>query len=226
MIDKIVPDAAAALADVRDGAVVLIAGFAGVGEPRALVDALLAQGARDLTIVQNAAGRDSGSVGKLVAAGRVRLLICSYVSRAHAKGVQERYASGAIELEMVPQGTIAERVRAGGAGIPAFYVRTSADTLLGRGKERRRFSGQEHVLEHAIRGDLALVEAWEADRWGNLAFRASGNNFNAVMATAATLTVAQTQHIRALGELHPERIHAPGIFVDRVVHIPCGDPPE
>lgn len=226
MIDKRVASIAEALDGVRDGSVVLIAGFAGVGEPRALVEGLLEQGAKDLTIVQNAAGRDTGSVGKLVAAGRVRKLICSFVSRAHAKAVQERYASGALAIEMVPQGTMAERLRAGGAGVPAFYTLTSVGTLLASGKEARRFGGRDYVLERSIRGDVALIEAWEADRWGNLTYRASGNNFNGVMATAAELTIAQSQHVRELGELDPERIHTPGIFVRRVVHVPCGDPPE
>ena len=226
MIDKTVRSIAEALADVRDGATVLVAGFAGVGEPRALVDGLIEQGAKELTIVQNAAGRDTGSVGRLVALGRVRKLIVSYVSRAYAKAVQERYADGRLELEMVPQGTIAERVRAGGAGVPAFYTRTSVGTLLANGKEARAFAGETYVLERAIRGDVALVEAWEADRWGNLSYRASGGNFNGVMALAADCTIAQSQHVRELGELDPERIHTPGIFVSRVVHVPCGDPPE
>ena len=226
MIDKTVRSIADALADVRDGATVLVAGFAGVGEPRALVEGLIEQGAKNLTVVQNAAGRDTGSVGRLVELGRVRKLIVSFVSRAYAKAVQERYADGRLELEMVPQGTIAERVRAGGAGVPAFYTRTSVGTLLANGKEARAFAGETYVLEHAIRGDVALVEAWEADRWGNLTYRASGNNFNGVMAMAADLTVAQSQHIRELGTLDPERIHTAGIFVSRVVHVPCGDPPE
>lgn len=225
MIDKTVRSVAEALDGVRDGAVVLLAGFAGVGEPRALVEGLIEQGAKDLTLVQNAAGRDTGGVGRLVSLGRVRKLICSYVSRAHAQAVQQRYATGALEIETVPQGTIAERVRAGGAGLPAFYTRTSVGTLLANGKERRRFGEEEFVLEHAIRGDVALVEAWEADRWGNLTYRASGNNFNGVMASAADLTVAQSQHLRELGGIDPEHVHTAGIFVSRVVHVPCGDPP-
>jgi 3-oxoadipate CoA-transferase, alpha subunit len=226
MIDKTVRSVADALADVRDGATVLVAGFAGVGEPRALVEGLIEQGAKNLTVVQNAAGRDTGSVGRLVALGRVRKLIVSFVSRAYAKAVQERYADGRLELEMVPQGTIAERVRAGGAGVPAFYTRTSVGTLLAEGKEARAFAGETYVLERAIHGDVALVEAWEADRWGNLTYRASGNNFNGVMAMAADLTIAQSQHVRELGTLDPERIHTAGIFVNRVVHVLCGDPPE
>ncbi len=225
MIDKTVRSVAEALEGVKDGAVVLVAGFAGVGEPRALVEGLIEQGAKDLTVVQNAAGRDTGSVGCLVVMGRVRKLICSFVSRAFALEVQTRYANGTLELEMVPQGTIAERVRAGGAGVPAFYTRTSAGTLLAHGKESRRFEGEDYMLEHAIRGDVALIEAWEADRWGNLTYRAAGNNFNGVMAMAADLTIAQSQHIRELGEIGPERVHTAGIFVRRVVHVPCGDPP-
>ncbi len=226
MIDKTVRSVAEAVADVKDGSTVLVAGFAGVGEPRALVEGLIEQGAKNLTVVQNAAGRDTGSVGRLVALGRVRKLICSYVSRAYALAAQERYADGRLELEMVPQGTLAERVRAAGAGVPAFYTRTSVGTLLASGKEARAFGGEGYVLERAIHGDVALVEAWEADRWGNLTYRASGNNFNGVMAMASDLTVAQSQHVRELGKLAPERVHTAGIFVNRVVHVPCGDPPE
>ncbi len=225
MIDKIVRSVADALEGVKDGAVVLIAGFGGVGEPRALLDGLIQQGAKDLTLVLNAAGRDESGVGRLVALGRVRKLIVSFVSRAHAHAVQQRYHGGELELEIVPQGTLAERIRSAGAGVPAFYTRTSVGTLLARGKEAREFGGEEYVMEHAIRGDLALIEAWEADRWGNLTYRASGNNFNAIVATAASLTVVQSQHIRGLGEIEPEHVHTSGIFVQRVVHVPCGDPP-
>ncbi len=226
MIDKTVGSVAEALADVKDGSVVLVAGFGGVGEPRDLLEGLIAQGAKDLTIVQNAAGRDTAGTGRLVGLGRVRKLITTYVSRAHANFVQQHYESGELELEMVPQGTLAERIRAGGAGVPAFYTATSVGTLIARGKEARRFGERDYVMEHAIKGDVALVEAWEADRWGNLTYRASGNNFNAVVATAASLTIVQSQHMRELGEIAPERVHTPGIFVSRVVHVPCGDPPE
>jgi len=225
VIDKTVQSVAEALAGIKDGATVLVAGFAGVGEPRALLEGLIEQGATDLIIVQNAAGRDAAATGRLVGLGRVRKIITTFVSRAHANFVQQRYGAGELELEIVPQGTLAERIRAGGAGVPAFYTATSVGSLLARGKEARRFGGREYVMERAIFGDLALVEAWQADRWGNLTYRASGNNFNAVVATAASLTVAQSQHLRELGDIPPEHVHTPGIFVGRVVHVPCGDPP-
>jgi 3-oxoadipate CoA-transferase alpha subunit len=225
MIDKTVANVAEALAGISDGATVLLGGFAGVGEPRALVEGLVETGVKDLTIVANTTGRAASGLGRLVSLRRVRRIICSFSRRGSAPDFQVQLEAGEIELEMCPQGTLAERIRAAGAGIPAFYTATAVGTVLAAGKESREFDGRTHVLEPAIYGDVALIEAWEADRWGNLTFRSTGRNFNPVMAMAARLTIAQAQHIRPLGEIDPEMIATPGLFVHRVVHIPCGDPP-
>jgi len=225
MIDKFVRSVAEALADVKDGSTVLVAGFAQVGEPRALIDGLIEQGARELTVVHNTAGRGREGVARLIGEGRVRKIVCSFARSRGSVLFEEVYARGEIELEMVPQGTLAERLRAGGAGIPAFFTPTGAGTKIADGKEQRVINGRDCVLEQAIFGDVALVEAWRADRWGNLVYREAGRNFNPVMATAAKLTICQTQHIAELGDLAPETIVTPGICVDRIVHIEAGDPP-
>ena len=225
MIDKTVANVAEALAGISDGATVLLGGFAGVGEPRALVEGLVETGVKDLTIVANTTGRAASGLGRLVSLRRVRRIICSFSRRGSAPDFQVQLEAGEIELEMCPQGTLAERIRAAGAGIPAFYTATAVGTVLAAGKESREFDGRTHVLEPAIYGDVALIEAWEADRWGNLTFRSTGRNFNPVMAMAARLTIAQAQHIRLLGEIDPEMIATPGLFVHRVVHVACGDPP-
>jgi len=229
MIDKFVRSVAEALDGIRDGSTVLIAGFAQVGEPRALIDGLIEQGAKDLVVVHNTAGRFREGVARLIGERRVRKIVCSFARSRGSVLFEEVYAAGQIELEIVPQGTMAERIRAGAAGIPAFFTATGAGTKLAEGEEARMFdgafAGREYILEHAIRGDVALVEAWRADRWGNLVYRDAGRNFNPVMAAAAELTIAQTQHVAELGELSPEEIATPGIYVDRLVHIAAGDPP-
>ncbi len=224
MIDKIVQSLAEALAGVRDGATVLIGGFGSVGQPDVLIEALIEQGAKDLTCVANNAGTGHAGLAGLMELGRVRKMICSFPRSAGSVVFEQLYREGKLELEIVPQGTLAERMRAAGAGIPAFYTPTAAGTLLARGKESRRFEGRDHVMELALHGDVALVEAWEADRWGNLVYRGSGANFNPVMATAAKLTIAQVQHIRALGDLDPHRIMTPGVYVNRVVQVDRGAP--
>ena len=224
MIDKRVQTMADALAGVPDGATVLIGGFGSVGQPNALLEGLIEQGATDLTCVANNAGTGHVGLARLMELGRVRRMICSFPRSAGSVVFEELYRAGRIELEIVPQGTLAERMRAAGAGVPAFYTATSAGTQLARGKETRVIGGREYVLEHALRGDVALVEAWQADRWGNLTFRSSGRNFNPVMAMAGRLTVVQTQHVAELGALDPEAVVTPGIFVDRVLHVPYGDP--
>ena len=225
MIDKRVRSVAEALGGIKDGSTVLIAGFAQVGEPRALIDGLIEQGAKDLTVVHNTAGRGREGVARLIGEGRVRKIVCSFARSRGSVIFEEVFARGGIELEILGQGTLAERIRAAAAGIPAFYTATAAGTKLAEGKEARIFDGREYILEHAIRGDVALIEAWRADRWGNLVYRDAGRNFNPVMAAAAELTIVQTQHIAELGTLSPEEIATPGIYVNRLVHVEAGDPP-
>ncbi len=220
MIDKRVRSVADALAGVADGSTVLIGGFGSVGQPDALIEGLIEQGARDLTCVANNAGTGHVGLARLMELGRVRRIICSFPRSVGSVVFEALYAAGSIELELVPQGTMAERMRAAGAGIPAFFTATAAGTKLAHGKEGREFGGRTYVMEEALHGDVALVEAWEADRWGNLTYRASARNFNPVMAMAGRLTVAQTQHVVELGTLDPQCVVTPGIFVDRVVHVP------
>jgi 3-oxoadipate CoA-transferase alpha subunit len=222
MINKIVQSIAEALQGVRDGSTVLMGGFGAVGQPDELIEGLIEQGARDLTVVANNAGAGRVGLAKLMEAGRVRKIICSFPRSAGSVVFEDLYRAGRLELEIVPQGTLAERMRAAGAGVAAFFTPTGAGTKLAAGKEVREFDGRPHVMEYALKGDLALVEAWEGDRWGNLTYRESGRNFNPVMATAATITVAQVHHIRELGEIAPDNVHTPGIFVNRVVRVARG----
>ncbi|WP_431304974.1 3-oxoacid CoA-transferase subunit A [Sediminicoccus sp. BL-A-41-H5] len=224
MINKIVNTLAEALSGVKDGSTVLIGGFGSVGQPDALIEALIEQGATDLTCVANNAGTGRVGLARLMELGRVRKIICSFPRSAGSVVFEELYREGKIELEIVPQGTMAERMRAAGAGIPAFYTATSHGTLLAKGKEEREFNGRKYVMEHALKADVALIEAWEADRWGNLTYNLSGRNFNPVMAMAADLTIAQVQHIVDLGAIDPERVATPGIFVNRVVRVDRGEP--
>lgn len=218
MINKFVPSLQDALAGIHDGATVLLGGFADVGIPRALLDGLIDQGARDLTIVAVAGGREGSANARLLELGRVRRLICSFVRPASVSA--RLFTRGELELEIIPQGTLAERLRAAGAGIEAFYTPTGADTLLAEGRETREINGKLCLLEYPLHADVALLEAWRADRWGNLVYREAQQNFNPVMAMAAKLTVAQTYHTANLGDLDPGAIHTPGVFVNRVVHIP------
>jgi 3-oxoadipate CoA-transferase, alpha subunit len=224
MISKISPTMAEAMAGISDGSVVLIGGFGSIGQPNALIDGLIEHGAKDLTVVANNAGVGHNGLARLMELGRVRKIICSYPRTTDPVVFETLYRQGRIALEVMPQGTMAERMRAAGAGIAAFYTPTSVGTLLAHGKEVREFSGRRYVLEEALFGDVALVEAWEADRWGNLTYKSSARNFNPVMATAARLTIVQAQHIVDLGALDPETIVTPGIFVDRVLHVPYGEP--
>lgn len=226
MIDKIVPTTQAALAGVPDGATVLIGGFGTAGMPFALIDALIAQGARDLTVVSNNAGNADTGLAALLAAGRVRKVICSF-PRQHDSWVFERlYRAGEIELEVAPQGNLAERIRAAGAGIGAFYTPTGAGTLLAQGKETRMIGGREHVLEYPIHADLALIKARAGDRHGNLVYNKTARNFGPIMASAAKLTVAQVAEVVELGALDPEAVVTPGIFVSRVVAVDEPTPPS
>lgn len=216
MLDKRVNSLAEALAGVADGATVLCGGFGSAGVPENLFAALLEQGARDLVIVSNNAGSGKTGLAALIAAGRVRKIMCSFPKTGGSFVFDEHYKNGTIELELVPQGTLSERIRAAGAGLGGFYSPVSVGTRLARGKETKVINGREHVLELPIQGDVALIKADRADRWGNLVYRKSARNFNPVMATAAHLTVVEVGRIVALGELDPEAIVTPGIFVDRV----------
>jgi 3-oxoadipate CoA-transferase alpha subunit len=224
MIDKFVADIPSALAGIEDGAVILVGGFGTVGIPNALIEGLVDLQLKNLTIVANNAGASFGGLPKLMEAGAVRKVVCSYPKGAEKSVFVELYRDGKIELELVPQGTLAERIRAAAAGVPAFFTPTGAGTQLTAGKESRTINGRLCVLEEAMYADVALLEAWQADRWGNLTYRLSGRNFNPVMAGAAKLTIVQTQHVVELGKLDPDHIITPGIFINRVVHVPYGDP--
>ena len=224
MIDKRVADVAAAVEGIQDGATVLVGGFGAVGQPNQLIDGLIEQGARDLVVVANNSGVAEFGLAKLMRLGRVRRIICSYPRSSGSVVFEELYRAGKIELELVPQGTLAERMRAAGAGIPAFFTPTAFGTKLAEGKRTEEINGRFCVLEYALAGDVALVEAWEADRWGNLTYKDSGRNFNPVIATAAKLTIVQVQRCVELGTLSPEAIVTPGVYVDRVVAIPHAGP--
>lgn len=224
MIDKTVQTTTQALEGVKDGATVLVGGFGGAGQPMELIHALIDQGARELTVVANNAGNGETGLAALLAAGRVRKLICSFPRSADSQVFDGLYRAGRIELELVPQGNLAERMRAAGAGIGAFYTPTGFGTDLARGKETRRIDGRDHVLEYPIKGDLALIKAERGDRWGNLVYRKAARNFNPVMAMASSCTVAQVEEIVELGALDPEVIVTPGIFVKRLVALAPGAP--
>jgi 3-oxoadipate CoA-transferase, alpha subunit len=217
MIDKTVRTRADALADVPDGATVMIGGFGGAGQPNELIDALIEQGARDLVIVNNNAGNGDVGLAALLKARRVRRIVCSFPRQTDSHVFDGLYRAGEIELELVPQGNLAERIRAAGAGIGAFYTPTGFGTELARGKETRRIDGRDHVLEYPIHADFALIKALKGDRWGNLIYRKAARNFNPIMAMAARCTVAQVSELVALGGLDPEAIVTPGLFVDRLV---------
>jgi len=219
MIDKIVASPEAALADLRDGATVMIHGFGNAGMPSALIDALIAHGARDLTIVNNNAGNGDTGLAALIKAKRVRKILCSFPRQADSWHFDAQYRSGEIELELVPQGTLAERIRAAGAGIGAFYTPTAYGTRLAEAKETRRIGERDYVLEYPIHADYALIKADRADRWGNLTYRKTARNFAPVMASAAKCTVVQVRETVELGELDPEVVVTPGIFVKRVVRL-------
>jgi 3-oxoadipate CoA-transferase, alpha subunit len=206
-----------ALRSVPDGATVMIGGFGTAGMPLALIEALIEQGARELTVVSNNAGNGSTGLAALLAKGRVRKILCSFPRQPDSHVFDTLYRAGRIELELVPQGNLAERIRAGGAGIGAFYTPTGYGTPLAAGKETRVIDGRPYVLEHAIRADVALVKAWKADRWGNLVYRMAARNFNPVIAAAARRTVAEVDEVVELGGLDPETIVTPGIFVHHVV---------
>jgi len=219
MIDKIVATPAEALADVKDGATVMIGGFGTAGLPNELVHALIEQGAKDLTIVNNNAGNGDTGLAALLATGRVRKIICSFPRQADSWHFDKLYREGRIELELVPQGNLAERIRAAGAGIGGFFTPTGYGTELARGKETRLIDGRWMVLEQPIHADLALIKAERGDRWGNLTYRMTARNFGPIMAAAARTTVASVHDVVPLGLLDPETIVTPGLYVQRVVLI-------
>ncbi len=220
MIDKFVTSLDAALAGLGDGATIMVGGFGAIGQPHRLVDALSGRGLRGLTIIANNAGGDFGGLPALIAEGAITKVICSYPRAPTKTAFDALYAAGKIELELVPQGTLAERIRAAGAGIPAFFTPTGADTELAAGKETRIIEHRLCVLESALSADFALIEAWSADRWGNLTYRATGRNFNPIMATAAAVTIAQVHQQVELGALNPEHIVTPGLYVQRLLLAP------
>lgn len=219
MIDKVVHTMQAALADIQDGATILIGGFGTAGIPTELIDGLIEQGARELTVVNNNAGNGDTGLAALLKTGRVRKIVCSFPRQADSYVFDELYRSGKIELELVPQGNLAERIRAAGAGVGAFFSPTGYGTELAQGKETREINGRHYVLEMPIHGDVALIKAEQGDRWGNLTFRKSARNFGPVMATAAKKTIATVHELVELGTLDPEAIVTPGIFVSRVLPI-------
>lgn len=217
MIQKIMPNVTEALRDIADGSTILISGFGGAGLPVFLLDALLEQGAKDLTLASNNAGNQGVGIAKLVAAGRVKKMICSFPRQPESGAFDDLYRQGKIELELVPQGTLAERIRAGGAGIGGFFTPTGFGTDLAQGKECREIDGINYVFEKAIKADYALIKADKGDRWGNLMYHGTGRNFGPIMATAARCTIAQVNQVVELGQLDPENVVTPGIFVKRVV---------
>lgn len=217
MIDKTYESLESAVADIHDGATVMIGGFGNAGMPAALIDALIAHGARELTIVNNNAGNGDAGLAALLAAKRVRKIVCSFPRQSDSWHFDALYRAGEIELELTPQGNLAERIRAAGAGIGGFFTPTGYGTLLAEGKETRLIDGKHYVLESPIHADFALIKALRGDRWGNLVYRKTARNFGPIMAMAAKTTIAQVTEIVPLGELDPENIVTPGIFVQRVV---------
>jgi 3-oxoacid CoA-transferase subunit A len=214
-MNKVVASADEAVRDIPDGATIMVGGFGLCGVPEDLIDALVRKGVRDLTTVSNNAGVDIYGLGKLLQTGQIKKHIGSYVGEN--KVFEQLVLTGKVQLELNPQGTLAERIRAGGAGIPAFFTPTGVGTLVAEGKEVREFDGRQYVMERALKADFALVKAWKADRWGNLVFRKTARNFNPMMATAARITIVEAEHIVEPGELEPDQVHLASIYVKRIV---------
>ena len=219
MVNKIVPGLREALAGIHDGATIMIGGFGNAGMPRELIDGLIDQGATDLTIVNNNAGNGDTGLAALLAARRVKKIICSFPRQTDSYVFDGLYRSGELELELTPQGNLAERIRAAGAGVGAFFSPTGYGTLLAEGKETRLINGKNYVLEYPIHADFALIKALKADRWGNLVYRKAARNFGPIMAMAASCTIVQVDQVVELGELDPEVIVTPGIFGQRIVQV-------
>jgi 3-oxoadipate CoA-transferase alpha subunit len=223
MSDKLIASAELAVADIRDGAVIMVSGFGPPGQPIELIEAIITKGVGDLTIINNNAGAGGDAISRLFAAKRVRKVICSFPKAPGSTIFDELYNAGEIELELVPQGTLAERIRAAGAGIAGFYTRTGYGTELTTGKDVREFGGKPYVLEEALHADFALIRAHKADPWGNLIYRKTARNFGPIMATAASITLVEVGEVVALGSLDPEVITTPGIYVDHVVQVSTAD---
>jgi 3-oxoacid CoA-transferase subunit A len=213
-MNKVFPSAEAAIFDIEDGASIMSGGFGLCGNPENLIRALHEKGVKDLTIISNNCGTDEYGLGILLKSGQVRKMVSSYVGEN--KNFERQFLSGELEVELVPQGTLAERIRCGGAGIPAFFTPTGVGTMLGEGKEVREFDGREYLMERGMRADFAIVNAWKGDRFGNLLYRKTARNFNPLMATAGLITIAEVEHLVEPGEIEPDQVHTPGIFVDRI----------
>lgn len=213
-MNKISPNPDAAVADIEDGATIMAGGFGLCGIPENLIDALVRKGTKSITLISNNVGVTDFGLGKLLAAGQIRKVIGSYVGEN--KVLEERALKGDLELELNPQGTLAERIRAGGAGIPGFYTPAGVGTVVANGKELREFDGRPHLLERGLTADFALIKAWKGDRWGNLIYRRTARNFNPMMATAAKITIAEVEELVELGELDPNAIVTPGVYVKRI----------
>jgi 3-oxoadipate CoA-transferase alpha subunit len=220
LINKKCPSAAEAVADIPDGSVVMVGGFGASGSPIELIHALIDQGAKDLTLINNNTGNGEVGLAALIANGQVRKMICSFPRSSQSKIFPLLYREGKIELELVPQGTLAERIRAAGSGIPAFYTPTTVGTVLATGKETREFDGRTYVMEPWLPADFALIKCEVADPWGNLTFNKTARNFSPIMCMAATVTIVQTRALLAAGDIDPEHVVTPGIFVNRVVEVP------
>lgn len=214
-MNKVIGSADEAVRDIQDGAVIMVGGFGLCGIPEELIEALARKGVKNLTTISNNAGVDEYGLGKLLGAGQIRKHIGSYVGEN--KAFEQMVLTGKVVLELNPQGTLAERIRAGGAGIPAFFTPTGAGTTVAEGKEQREFNGRLHVLESALKAEFALIHAWKGDRWGNLVFRKTARNFNPVMATAARVTIAEVEELVEPGELPPDQVHVPSIYVKRIL---------
>lgn len=214
-MNKVIGSADEAVRDVQDGAVIMVGGFGLCGIPEELIEALARKGVKNLTTISNNAGVDDYGLGRLLGTGQIKKHIGSYVGEN--KAFEQMVLTGKVVLELNPQGTLAERIRAGGAGIPAFFTPTGAGTTVAEGKEQREFSGRLHVLESALKADFALIHAWKGDRWGNLVFRKTARNFNPVMATAARITIAEVEELVEPGELPPDQVHVPSIYVKRIL---------
>jgi 3-oxoacid CoA-transferase subunit A len=218
-MNKVYPDARSALDGViKDGMTIMSGGFGLCGIAEALADAILESGAKDLTVISNNAGVDGIGLGKLLATRQIRKMISSYVGEN--KIFAQQYLAGELELEFTPQGTLSERIRAGGAGIPAFFTKTGVGTVIAEGKEVREFDGELYVMERALKADLSIIHAWKADTEGNLVFRKTARNFNPMMATAGRITVVEVEQLVPAGSIDPDHIHTPGIYVNRIVHVP------